>query len=283
MIDLHCHSKLSDGALPVPELIRRAADEGITHLAITDHDTMEGLEEALLTGKREGITVIPGVEISAFDVRRDKQVHILGLFIEPGHPAIKKLCDPILEERTRAAYEMTRKIADAGYDITWREVLHYAKGSTAVYKQHIMHALIDRGYADRIYGPLYNKLFSCGNNGKIGLAYTPVQYADVFEAIRAVKDAGGIPVLAHPKLFDNFDAIPDLAAAGLEGIETVHPVHGPSDEKLAGEYAEKYDLVETGGSDFHGCYGNYPLGRDIGYERYDQLLEHYKTKIQFVV
>lgn len=281
MIDLHCHSKISDNSMPLRELILHAKEKGITHLAITDHDTTKGLIEAQRIGREVGVTIIPGIEISAYDYKRNRRAHILGFFVTPGHEAIENLCADLVRRRHQASYEMTQKIIAAGYEITWEEVERYAEGGTGVYKQHIMHALMDKGYTDRIYGDLYKKLFSRGGNGEEpGLAYVPLEYLDAVDAIRAIRAAGGVPVLAHPKQFDNYEAIAEWVEAGLEGIEVIHPLHGPEDEKLAQDYARRYGLVETGGSDFHGLYGEsdkYPLGsKDAGMERYLKLVERHE-------
>jgi predicted metal-dependent phosphoesterase TrpH len=164
---------------------------------------------------------------------------------------------------------MVDKLIEAGYRITWDEVQQYAQGGSAVFKQHIMHALMDQGYCMEILGPLHKKLFSRGDEGtEPGIAYIPMQYVDAKAAIRAVREAGGVPVLAHPGQLHNFEAIPEWVVEGLEGIEAVHPSHSAADEERAQAYAAEYDLVLTGGSDFHGMYGSggrhgspaYPLG-----------------------
>ncbi|KZM56044.1 PHP domain-containing protein [Aeribacillus pallidus] len=278
MIDLHCHSNISDGSMSLFELISLAKEKGITHLAITDHDTTKGLKEAKYIGEQLGVTIIPGIEISAYDYKRQRRAHILGFFVEPHHEAIENLCSPLLKMRHLASYEMTKRIMKAGFNISWEEVEQLAKDGTGAYKQHIMHALINKGYADKIYGDLYDKLFSKGGEGKPqGLAHIPIQYVDVEDAIVAIREAGGLPVLAHPKQFNNFDAIPEWVEIGLEGIEAVHPLHGPKDEELVKYYADQFELIETGGSDFHGFYGNFELGsKDAGMVRYEKLLERYQ-------
>ncbi|OZI11442.1 phosphatase [Bacillaceae bacterium SAS-127] len=280
LIDLHCHSKISDNSMPLADLIGHAKQRGVTHLAITDHDTTKGLIKAEQLGKEIGVEIIPGIEISAFDFKRNRRAHILGYFVSPNHSAIKYLCDPLIQARHEASYQMTQKIIDAGYDITWEEVENYAVGGTGVYKQHIMHALMAKGYTDTIYGELYNQLFSRGGDGQpVGIAFVPLQYVDVVEAIFAIRAAGGVPVLAHPKQFNSFEAIGEWVSVGLEGIEVLHPLHGPEDEKLAMEFAEKYRLVETAGSDFHGLYGDstqFPLGcKDTGVDRLNKLKERH--------
>jgi phosphoribosyl 1,2-cyclic phosphate 1,2-diphosphodiesterase len=255
-VDLHCHTNISDCSMSFDEILELASAEKISHLAITNHDTTLGLEEMVRKGKERNIEIIPGIEISAYDDIRKTRVHILGFFIEPGHEAIKKRCDPLLVKRHEASRLMVGKIIEAGYTISWEQVKRIAEGGTGVYKQHIMHALINNGYTDSIYGDLYKKLFSRGQNGtERGIAFVPVEYVDAKTAIQAITEAGGVPVLAHPGQYNNFPAVPELVDAGLQGIEVWHPLHGPEDEEKAKRFAEEYNLVMTGGSDFHGFYG----------------------------
>lgn len=260
MIDLHVHSNISDGSLAAEEIIKLAVGKGIRHIAITDHDTTKGLDEAVFIGRESGIEVIPGIEISAYDYRNDKKAHILGLYIEPGHPALEELCRPLAEKRHSSSKEMITRIIRLGYDITWPEAERYAQGGTGVYKQHIMHALLAKGYCDGIYGELYKKLFKTDKTtGMQGPAYIQLQYIDVVDAIKAVKSAGGIAVLAHPGQSRNFDSIREWVKQGLDGIEAFHPDHCKEDVQSSLDAAERYDLVITGGSDFHGFYGERPV------------------------
>lgn len=256
MIDLHCHTNISDNSMTIDEVVALAARNGVTHLAITDHDTTMGLEYAANVGQQLGVKIVPGIEISAYDFKRGCRAHILGLYVQPGHRSLSELCDPILKRRHEACRDMAQAVIGAGYEITWEQVERYAAGGTGVYKQHIMHALLDNGYSGTIYGDLYRKLFSRGGNGvEPGVAYIPVQYLDAFDAIRAVREAGGVPVIAHPKQYGNFEAIPEWVEAGLAGIEVRHPSHDAEAEEAARALAERYGLIMTGGSDFHGFYG----------------------------
>lgn len=171
------------------------------------HDTTKGLQEAIGLGSSYEVHIVPGIEISAYDKERGSRAHILGLYIEPGHPALASLCDPIVSRRHELSKRMVAKLQAAGYDISWAQVQRYAEGGTGVYKQHIMHALLDAGYTDAIYGPVYKRIFARPENGRTaGAAYLPMEYVDAVDAIRAVLEAGGVPVLAHPGQFRNFDA-----------------------------------------------------------------------------
>ncbi|MDA8227515.1 MAG: PHP domain-containing protein [Desulfitobacterium hafniense] len=268
MIDLHVHTKITDNSLTAGEVIKLAKEKGITHLAITDHDTTKGLREAIDIGNTLGVSIIPGIEISAYDYKRKKRAHILGLSIEPDHPALEHLCAKLVESRNQASFEMVRRLISAGYHITWDEVQKYAEGGTGVFKQHIMHALLDKGYCKSIYCDLYKNLFRRGSSPETqGLAYIPLEYIDAEAAIRAVREAGGVAVLAHPGQLNNYDAIDEWAELGLEGIEVFHPSHSKEDILTSLQYAQKHNLIITGGSDFHGFYGEIPV--ELGCQELD--------------
>lgn len=260
-IELHCHTNISDCPLSIEEVLELALAQGITHLAVTNHDTTKGLEEAVETGKRYGIEVIPGIEMSGFDLKRGRRAHILGYFIEPGsYEGIETICQPLVDQRHSASEEMVERLIAAGYKISWERCMEIAYGGTGVYKQHIMHALIEAGYTNSIYGPLYKKLFNRGQNGeKPGIAFIPMKYMDAKTAVQVILLAGGVPVLAHPGQYGNFELVLELVEAGLQGIEVWHPLHDEKHEEQAKQLARKYDLIMTGGSDFHGEYGEKPV------------------------
>jgi predicted metal-dependent phosphoesterase TrpH len=256
MIDLHVHTRKSDCSLSIKEILLRAKAKNITHIAITDHDTMQGIDEALYWGEKIGINIIPGLEISAYDFENNKRAHILGYYPQSDHPAMEKIYNELAENRFRASYAMVQRLINMGYDIDWDEInQYYAEESNGVYKQHIMHALMDRGYCDSIYADLYYQLFKRSNQpSEQGKAFIPMQYIDAAEAIQAVKQAGGVAVLAHPCKFGNFDVIGHWTELGLDGIEVYHPGHSRDDIEKLLICGRKYHLLITGGSDFHGFY-----------------------------
>ncbi|MFD6206963.1 PHP domain-containing protein [Peribacillus sp. NPDC060253] len=257
-VELHCHTNISDGSSSFVELLEIAKRENIGHLAITNHDTTMGLQEMVEMGKDQGIEIIPGIEVSGYDFARGRRVHILGYFVEHGHKALEELCNPLIEKRNAASEKMVERLINAGYQITWNQVSKF-RGGTGVYKQHIMLALQEAGYTNSIYGALYKKIFSRGQNGEEpGIAFIPMEYVDAILAVKAIRAAGGVPVLAHPGQYESFEMIPDLVEAGLEGIEVLHPHHGHAEEERAIQYADQYNLIKTGGSDFHGEYGDKP-------------------------
>lgn len=251
-IDLHCHTNISDNSFSIEEVLHIAKRNHVDHLAITDHDTTVGLRRAINLGKSRGVEIIPGIEISAYDFLRDRRAHILGLYVHPDHPALEKLCQPLRDARQNASRQMVEKLVKAGYEIEWEEVSRLAEAGTGVFKQHIMHVLIKKGYTNSIYGDLYKKLFSRGEPK--GTAFVPLRYLEATNAIQAIRAAGGVPVLAHPGQFDNFPAIAEWVRAGLEGIEVRHPLNNRQAEQKALDLADRYHLVRTGGSDFHGFY-----------------------------
>lgn len=257
-VELHCHTTISDGSCSFEEVLELAAKERISHLAITNHDTTYGLLEMVDKGNKAGIEIIPGIEVSGYDFARGRRVHLLGYYVDYGHKALLELCQPLIEQRHAASEEMVKRLIYSGYEITWSQVCKY-KGGSGVYKQHIMLALMEAGYTDSIFGDLYKRLFSRGQNGEEpGIAFLPMEYVDASLAVKAIREAGGVPVLAHPGQYDSYEIIPDLIKAGLEGIEVLHPHHSRAEEQIAIQYAEKYNLIMTGGSDFHGEYGDKP-------------------------
>ncbi|MTH53516.1 PHP domain-containing protein [Bacillus mangrovi] len=278
--ELHCHTTVSDGSLTFEEVLLQAEAEGITSLAVTNHDTTKDLIEMMEAGKAKGVEIIPGIEISAYDFQRERRVHILGYWVEPGNETIEQLCGPLVVQRHEASRLMAEKLVQAGYEISWEEAEALAEGGTGVYKQHLMHLLIEKGYTSEMYGPLYKELFS--RDG--GSAYIPLKYVSADEAVKAILAAGGVPVLAHPGQYGNFAAVPELVEAGLQGIEVWHPLHEEEDEERAMVLAEQYGLVMTGGSDFHGAYGEKEtvLGsKDPGREHF-QLLKDRHTSLREV-
>lgn len=273
MMDLHCHTSMSDGSLSPEKVIRIACEKGVTVLGITDHDTTEQLVNICSIGSKYEVNIVPGIEISAFDHKQGKRAHILGFHIKHGFRELDGLCGLMLERRQSASKLMVEKVVEAGFKITWQDVEKYAKDSKVVYKQHIMHALLDKKYCSSIYCSLYKQLFSrIGENGKSGIAYVPVEYIDAVSAIKAVRYAGGIPILAHPGQFGNYDSISEWVSEGLVGIEAYHPCHSNEDIDLSLKIASEYKLAVTGGSDFHGFYGEAEV--ELGCSRLDEKCVH---------
>lgn len=258
--DLHCHTKKSDGSVDVEETVMLAARRGISAISVTDHDTFSGSVHADIISKKYGITVIPGAEFSAMDPATGRKAHILCYFCKNPHD-LEDLCQHMRDERNHAADIMMQRVTQI-YPISQQMILNRAKESTVVYKQHIMHALIDAGYADEFYGDVYRQLF----HTKTGLAYVPIHYPDVHEVIARIHQAGGIAVLAHPGEYDSYDLLQQLARDHeIDGVEVWHPSNREGDEQLFSQTAQKYGLIMTGGTDFHGMYRkkSLPIGTCI--------------------
>jgi predicted metal-dependent phosphoesterase TrpH len=246
--DLHVHTDISLG---LRETIQVAKENGVTHMAITNHDTVRGLREAIKEGNSKGIIIVPGIEISAYDYINNRKVHILGFNFDLEGKNITKLCNPILERRNENSIWQIDRLKSNGYKINIQSILMRAKNSEIIYKQHIMAELIDKGYTGEIYSDLYKRLFKGG-----GICSRDIEYVDVFEAVKAIKADRGIAVLAHPGQLDSYSIIDRLVAQGLDGIELNHADHKEEDIKKVKEYSDKYSLILTGGSDFHGEYGS---------------------------
>lgn len=248
-IDLHCHTRLSDGSMGIEELVALAKNRGVLTISITDHDCLAGVVRGRITGERSGVSVIPGVELSAIDHETGKQVHILGyLFEQPDR--LEALCQRNSVARKKAGQFMMIH-ASQKYPITNGLVRKCATGSTNLYKQHIMHTLMESGLTSTIYGSVYDELFSPQKSGNI---LVNADFADVREVIASVHEAGGLAVLAHPALYDNFDLLDSFDELGLDGVEVWHPTADEAVvERLTG-FAAENGLLMTGGSDFHGMY-----------------------------
>lgn len=247
--DLHCHTKLSDGSLGIEDIIMQAKRTGIDCISITDHDTLASFSRAPVLGERYGIKIVPGVELSAWDKTRGRKVHIL--CYAPQKPdRLEGLCLKCCEIRKACAKEMVENVMKK-YPITIESVTKYATGSKSIFKQHIMHALIDYGYSTHFYGRLNNELF----NLRTGSCIVEREYPDVNFVLDLIHSSRGIAVMAHPAYYDSFDLLEELAANGkLDGVEAYHYTADEEQRKRILEIAEKYDLIVTGGSDFHGLY-----------------------------
>ena len=248
--DLHCHTKLSDGSVGIEDLIVIANKSGINTIAITDHDCIAGTVRGQVIGKRYGVTVIPAVELSAFDNEAGKSVHIIS-YLADSPDRLEAICRKTSVARKRAGQIMMLKVA-ARFPITSEFIINHASGSTNLYKQHIMHALMDAGYTDELFGELYHKLFSTDSENNI---LAPTKYPDVQTVIDEIHGAGGIAVLAHPGKFDNFDEIEKYVEMGLDGVEVWSPFNTEEQTEALAELCKKKKLLLTGGSNFHGTYG----------------------------
>lgn len=252
--DLHCHTKLSDGTLGIDDLIILAKNSGVTTLAITDHDCLAGIVRAELIGNRHGINVIPAVEFTATDSKRNAHAHIL-CYLPDKPDRLEGLCKSNSLIRKRASQMMVLKTAKK-FPITPEFITKCCQGSTNIYKQHIMQALMECGYTTTIFGDLYKMLFT--KESRINVLME-AKYPEPTEIIKAIHEAGGVAVLAHPGFYDNFELLEELIPEGLDGVEVWHPENTPEQQEKLIAIAKKHGLVMTGGSDFHGAFNMYPV------------------------
>lgn len=264
--DLHCHTKLSDGSLGIEDVIAQAQRTGVEWLSITDHDTMASFSRAEVLANRAGIKLLRGVELSAWDKERGRKVHVL--CYNPQKPdRLEVLCLKCCEIRKQTSKEMIEKVM-AKYPITLESILKHTTSSKSIFKQHIMRALIDYGYALEFYGDLDKELF----NRKTGSCYVEREYPDVNAVIDLIHLSGGAAVLAHPAQYDSIELLEELAEKGrIDGVEIGHYSADTAYREKLTEIADKYNLIRTGGSDFHGLYNSVPT--HIGSEStdYDQI------------
>lgn len=277
--DLHCHSKLSDGSTNLEDIVFYAKRAGLDVLSITDHDTMSGVSRTEILGKRYGLTIIPGVEISSFDESTGRRVHIL-CYLPHKPDRLAGLLNRTMEERRRSGEEMIRRVTRY-FPVSPEHILRYAAASNSIYKVHIMQALLDLGYDTTVYGSLYKELFS--DHG--GRCLVKTAYPKLDEVLETVKSAHGVAVFAHPSVYQSMELVNKLAPSGLiNGIEVYHPRNTPEDQKELLALCKKYDLIVTGGTDFHGSYASgksNPLGTCITDQENLQRLFSFSKEISF--
>lgn len=251
--DLHVHTTLSDGSLGMEEVIAQAKRIGLDFISITDHDTMSSVSRAKVLGDRYGVQTIPGVELTAWDKTRNRKVHIL--CYAPQKPdRLEGICRRCSEIRQSCAKETVENVLKL-FPITAEDITKHLSGSKSIYKQHILHALIEYGYSTHFYGKLNDELF----NEQTGSCIVEREYPDVNYVLELIHSARGAAVLAHPMVYDSVDLIDDLASNGkLDGIEVYHYSADEEQQAMLLAKANEYDLIVTGGSDFHGLYNMRP-------------------------
>jgi predicted metal-dependent phosphoesterase TrpH len=272
-IDLHTHSSASDGTDTPAELVRAAAAAGLDVIAITDHDTTAGWEEALAARPPE-LTVVPGVEFSCVHQPPDGRrvsLHLLGYFFDPENAGLQDEWARLRQGRRERGQRMVENLAADGYPITWEQVRRMAP-SGAIGRPHIGRALVEAGVVADV-DTAFRELLSSRQKYYVRKADT-----DVFEAIRLVRAAGGLPVFAHPRATRRGPTVDDavvadMAAAGLVGLEVDHPDQGPDDRTHAARLARELNLLPTGSSDYHGRNKTTALGAELtSAQVYEQLL-----------
>lgn len=252
--DLHCHTRLSDGTLGIEDLIALAKKKGLETIAITDHDCLAGTVRGKIIGARQGVQVIPGVELSATDEKNEKNVHIL-CYLADSPDMLEGLCKRNSLARKKAGHFMMLQTAKR-FPITTDFIMKCATGSTNLYKKHIMQALMECGYTDSFNGDLYKSLFTKESENNILVV---PKYENVKDVIDAIHTAGGVAILAHPVKSGCVDILDDFIEYGIDGIEVFHPSANEEEQAALKKYASKKKILATGGSDFHGLYNEYKV------------------------
>jgi predicted metal-dependent phosphoesterase TrpH len=242
-VDLHTHTTASDGTLEPAALLEKAAELSVRFLGIADHDSTAGYEAVLpLASKFPGVELIPAIEINA---EGEGACHLLGYYVDFKSPAFQKELAAYREARHLRVRAMIDKLGSLGIAIDYERVRALAQGGS-IGRPHIADALIEKGVVTSRQ-KAFDRFLK-----KDGPAYVPGESPSAGEAIRLIRSAGGIPVLAHPWYYTNDDLIGGLVAQGLMGIEVYYPEHSRALVKRYLEFAQTYKLVATGGSDFHG-------------------------------
>ena len=246
--DLHTHTDFSDGCIPVEKLPRMAAAAGLSHLAVTDHDTFLAYDYAVMHPERDGVRLIPGIEISAWDTKRGRKVHIL-CYAPRRTNALEMHFARMAESRNRQQRGSIGKLIGVYPFIDAEDIEKLAEKGGVLFKAHIMRALREYALTDAIYGELYRKLL-----GRNGICKTGESYREPVENIlRWAHEADAVVVLAHPGVYDSMELTEELARAGLiDGVEIDHPGNTPQVREQLRKLAAECRLIVTGGTDYHG-------------------------------
>jgi predicted metal-dependent phosphoesterase TrpH len=282
-VDLHCHSTASDGTLAPEEVVRLAKRNGLSALALTDHDTVAGIPAASAEAATLGIDFLPGIEISC-EYPRPGTMHLLGYGIDPSSPTLADLTRTLVQGRDARNLQIVRKLNEIGIAVSIREVEDIA-GGDVIGRPHFAEALVRRGIVSHTAEAFKMYL------GQGGRVYVDKEQLTAKRAIEMIRESGGLPVLAHPSQLRKENnaqlenTIKELIDYGLAGIEVIHSDHRDSFIDDLCDMADRFKVLKTGGSDFHG--GNKPhieLGkasnRRIPREYFDELVDHIHRSVK---
>jgi 3',5'-nucleoside bisphosphate phosphatase len=243
-VDLHVHSTASDGVESPSEVVCLALERDLGALALTDHDTLGGVEEALRAAAGSELEVIPGVEINSEGDWGD--LHFLGYYVDPANPALQEKLAIVRDARLGRAYAMVKRLGELGMPLEWERVRALASGES-VGRPHVGRALLECGYVASLQEAFDRYI---ANDGP---AYVPRLRLSPPEVIATIVGAGGVPVLAHPvhSGAQVVERIPEFVEQGLRGLEVYYPDHAPADVKRLLGLCRRYGLLTTGGSDYH--------------------------------
>ena len=261
--DLHCHSSISDGTLTPAEVVNRAAERGVKVLALTDHDDMDGLNEARATAAQHGMTFINGVEISVS--WHTHTVHIVGLGIDPAYPPLAEGLRSVRSGRGSRAEKMADALAKAGIGGVLQGAYRYAGNPNMIGRAHFARYLVEAGHCKDVHS-VFNRYLAKGKPG-----YVPHQWAALADAVGWIRGSGGVAVLAHPGRYmcgnksmgkqTLREVLAEFVMCGGQAIEVVSGSHTPEQYAEFARYAAEFDLLCSCGSDFHGPGGSH---RDLG-------------------
>ena len=249
IVDLHVHSNKSDGSFTPSELVDYAVEKGLRAFALTDHDTTEGLDEAIAAAKGKEIEVIPGIEFST--EYEGKDIHIVGLYIDYKSKIFSGQIQAFVDSRTERNRKMCSNLQTAGIDISYEKLLA-AFPDAVITRAHYAKYLLDHGAVNSM-PEAFDKYL--GDHTRY---FVPREKVTPMQAVKLILDAGGIPVLAHPTLYHMSDKrlgllLYRLKGAGLAAMECIYSTYTPSEERQMKQLADKYGLLPSGGSDFHGA------------------------------
>jgi len=248
-VDLHVHSTCSDGTYTPTELVRYALEKNLTAFALTDHDTTDGIDEALAAAEGTPLRVIPGIEYSTRYLERD--VHIVGLFMDYHAPVFRSYLERFLQSREERNHKLCANLQGAGLDISYEE-LRAAFPNAVITRAHYAQLLMEKGFVTSRKEAFDRYL------GDRTPYFVPREKITPAEVIQVTLEAGGVPILAHPTLYglgkESLDRlVSTLTAQGLMGIECYYSTYTPAEEREIKALAAKYHLLPSGGSDFHGA------------------------------
>lgn len=242
-VDLHVHSTASDGTRAPSDVVREAQRVGLSAMALTDHDTVAGIDEARSTGEELGVRIIAGVELSA--VENDHETHVLGLHLRD-LAAVESQLNGLREMRHTRAQRIVDRLNEVGVRITFASVIEQAAGA-AIGRPHVARALIAEGWATDLRDA-FDRYLGAGRP-----AFVVKDKLSLADAIAAIHRAGGLAVMAHPAQSGSRARIEALVALGLDGVEVRHPSHSAEDTARLGALVDFFHLVPSGGSDWHGA------------------------------
>lgn len=248
-IDLHVHTTASDGTFTPSEVVRLARERDLSVIAVTDHDTTAGLDEARAAADAAGLEVVPGIEFSAeYD---GASLHVLAYWMDPGDPELQAELQRLTDTRLRRGEMMVEKLRELGYGITFERVREIAGGG-AIVRPHVAEAMVEAGIVPTEKDAFTEEFIADG-----GRAWVPKHALDPLDALDLIVAAGGVCVLAHPGMWRTQESVPDelieeMAAGGMAGLEVDHPDHTPEQREHYRDVAEGLGLIVTGASDCHG-------------------------------